>query len=185
MWLIWQNRRRRGPTMPPLWLVLPVAMVTLLAILPLAYLMWQSASQGLRAALAMILRPFVLDLLINTTVLAVCVTLGAVIVALAGAWLVERSDLPWRPLWRILVPLPLAVPGFVSAFAWLSISPHFENMTSAVLVLILAEYPLVYLPVAAALRGMDPALEDVARSVGHGPRRIFLRTLLPQLRPAL
>src|SRR5581483_10476616 len=39
--------------------------------------------------------------------------------------------------------------------------------------------------VAAALRGMDPALEETARSLGCGRRAIFMRVILPQLRPAL
>ena len=50
----------------------------------------------------------------------------------------------------------------------------------------LSYYPLVYLPVAAALRGLDPALEEtahVARATGRV--RTFLRVVLPQLRPAL
>ena len=48
-----------------------------------------------------------------------------------------------------------------------------------------AYYPLVYLPVAAALRGLDPGLEETARSLGHGPWACFFRVVAPQLRPAL
>jgi len=49
----------------------------------------------------------------------------------------------------------------------------------------LAYYPLVYLPVAAVMRGVDPALEESARSLGLGPARTFLRLILPHTRPAL
>lgn len=171
--------------MPPIWLVVPVTLVTALAVLPLAYVAWQAMATGIVKAMDLLLRPFVAGLLANTLVLAASVTLGSVVIAVAAAWLVERGDLPWRPLWRVLAPLPLAVPAFVSAFAWFSLSAKFEGMPSAIGVLILAEYPLVYLPVVAAMRGLDPALEDVARSVGHGPWRIFFSTILPQLRPAL
>jgi iron(III) transport system permease protein len=52
-------------------------------------------------------------------------------------------------------------------------------------VLTLCCYPYVHLPVAAALRGLDPAWEEVARSAGCGPWAAFLRTTLPQLRPAM
>ena len=38
----------------------------------------------------------------------------------------------------------------------------------AVLVMTLSLYPLVYLPVASSLRNADPALEEVARSLGVG-----------------
>ncbi len=176
---------RRGSAAPSFWLWLPIAVVVGLALLPLAYVGWQAASIGWRGTAALLFRPFVANLLVNTLTLAVCVTAGALAIGTAAAWLVERSDLPGRRLWRVLVPLPLAMPALVSAFAWLSLTPRVEGMPGAVLVQILAEYPLVYLPVAAALAGMDPALEDVARSVGHGPWRIFGRTVLPQLLPAL
>ena len=178
-------RRRRGPTAAPLWLWLPATAVVALALLPLAYVVSQAAAVGWAGTARLLFRPFVANLLLNTLTLAVTVTAGALFVGTAAAWLVERSDLPGRRWWRVLVPLPLAMPALVSAFAWLSLTPRVEGMAGAVLVQILAEYPLVYLPVAAALRGMDPALEDVARSVGHGPWRIFGRTVLPQLVPAL
>ena len=177
--------RRRGSLAPSLWIWAPIAAVVALAALPLAYVGAQAATVGWSGTAALLFRPFVANLLLNTLTLAVSVTTGALLVGTAAAWLVERSDLAGRAVWRVLVPLPLAVPALVSAFAWLSLTPRVEGMPGAVLVQILAEYPLVYLPVAAALRGMDPALEDVARSVGHGPWRIFGRTVLPQLVPAL
>ena len=49
----------------------------------------------------------------------------------------------------------------------------------------LAVYPLVYLPVAASLRGADPGQEEVARSLGTGRVRTFLRITLGQARGAI
>ncbi len=49
----------------------------------------------------------------------------------------------------------------------------------------LAVYPLVYLPVAASLRGADPGQEEVARSLGIGRVRTFLRITLGQARGAI
>jgi iron(III) transport system permease protein len=54
-----------------------------------------------------------------------------------------------------------------------------------VLVITLSHFPFVYLPVAAALRGIDPALEECSRSLGKGPWETFRGVVLPQLRPAL
>ncbi len=176
---------RRGFSAAPSWLWVPIAAVVGVAALPLAYVARQAASVGWAGTAALLFRPFVAGLLANTLTLAVSVTAGALAIGTAAAWLVERSDLPARGLWRVLVPLPLAMPALVSAFTWLSLTPRVEGMPGAVFVQVMAEYPLVYLPVAAALRGMDPALEDVARSVGHGPWRVFTRTVLPQLGPAL
>ncbi len=41
------------------------------------------------------------------------------------------------------------------------------------------------LPVAAALRGLDPSLEEASRSLGRGPLATTFRVVLPQLRPAI
>ena len=49
----------------------------------------------------------------------------------------------------------------------------------------LSYYPLVYLPVVATLRGLDPALEEAAYSLDHSRWRAFRRVVLPQLRPAM
>ncbi len=42
----------------------------------------------------------------------------------------------------------------------------------------------MFLNLRAALLGMDPSLEEAARSLGLGPRETFRRVVLPQLRPA-
>ena len=60
-----------------------------------------------------------------------------------------------------------------------------QDFAGALLVVTFAYYPLVYLPVAAALRGLDPALEETARALGEGAWGCFRRVVFPQLRPAL
>ena len=67
----------------------------------------------------------------------------------------------------------------------MSLTSRVEGFGGALLIVTLSYYPLVYLPVAAALRGLDPALEETALSLGHGPWRTFVRVVLPQLRPAM
>ncbi len=69
----------------------------------------------------------------------------------------------------MLAAAPLAVPPFISSYGWVSLSGSLQGFGGAVLVLICAYTPFVFLPVAAALRGMDPALEETARSLGDGP----------------
>ena len=49
----------------------------------------------------------------------------------------------------------------------------------------LAYFPLVYLPVVAQLRRLDPAIEDIAATLGEPPARVFLKVVLPQLRLAI
>jgi iron(III) transport system permease protein len=93
--------------------------------------------------------------------------------------------LPGRSLWAVLLAVPLAIPSFITSYAWVSLSPSLEGFTGAVLVVTCSYYPLLYLPVAASLRSLDPSLEETARSLGCGPIACFFRVVLPQLRPAL
>ena len=79
-----------------------------------------------------------------------------------AAWFVERTDLPGRKVWAIVVVLPFAIPDFVVSFGWASLSTWVEGFRGAVLVMTLAVYPLVYLPVAASFRNADPGQEEVA-----------------------
>src|SRR4029453_6534559 len=53
------------------------------------------------------------------------------------------------------------------------------------LTLTLLSYPYVYLPVRAALKRIDPALEEASHSLGKSSRETFRRGTLPQLRPAI
>lgn len=109
----------------------------------------------------------------------------ATAVGAGAAWLVERTDLPARRMWHVLLAAPLAVPAFVNSFGWVSLTPKVEGYAGALLIVTLSYYPLVYLPVAAMLRGLDPALEESAQSLGLGSWTTFVRVVLPQLRPAL
>ena len=101
------------------------------------------------------------------------------------AFLVERTDLPFKNLLHGLLVAPLAVPAFVHSYAWISLEPGVVGYRGALLVITLSYYPLVYLPVLATLRNLDPALEETAWSLGHSRRRTFARVVLPQLRPGL
>ena len=70
---------------------------------------------------------------------------------------------------------PLAIPDFVVGFGWVVVPLGRRASAGRVLVMTLAVYPLVYLPVAASLRSADPGQEEVARSLGLGRLRTFWR----------
>jgi iron(III) transport system permease protein len=172
---------RRGP----LPVLVGAVLVAAFALLPLAFVGWATISTGWTEAEALIFRPRTGELLWNTTRLtagavALCAVLGT-----ATAWLVERSALPGRRLWHVLLAAPLAVPAFVNSYAWVSIIPSATGYGGALLVVTLSYFPFVHLPVSAALRGLDPALEETAYALGLSRWRAFARVVLPQLRPAL
>lgn len=176
------SRRRKSP---PIWLQLPVLALLLVAALPLFFVVARAAETGFAEAFALLWRPFVFGLLANTMKLMVLVTIGCAVIGLGLAWLVERSDLRWRRHWNVLLCLPFAIPSFVSGFTWVSMSPMFEGLGGTVLVMVLSKYPLIYLPVVATLRSLDPALEESARMLGLNRRQVFWQVTLPLLRPVL
>ncbi len=132
--------------------------------------------------MTLVVRPRVGELLLNTFWLEVLTVPIASALAVALAWLTERTALPGTRWWSALIVAPLAVPAFVQSYAWNSALPQLSGLAGAVLIGVISYMPFVYLPVAAQLRRLDPALEDSAACLGRTPNQIFWQVVLPQLR---
>jgi iron(III) transport system permease protein len=176
-------RRTRRQSMS--WIVLAAVFVSLFALLPLAFIIWVAVQTGSETVSALVFRPRVGELLVNTVLLVVLAVPISIVLSVALAWLTERSDLPGARLWAWLSVAPLAIPAFVHSYAWITLVPGLHGLRAGVLVSVIAYFPFLYLPVAAALRRLDPALEDAAAALGLGPWRVFRRVVLPQLRLAI
>jgi iron(III) transport system permease protein len=145
-------------------------------------------------------------LVANTTIFAVGCTVCALFVGGLLAWLVERTDLPWKASARVMIALPMVLPPFLLAMGWaLLASPRNgwfnELLKSAfglsqgplniyslgvmVFVETLALVPSVYLILASAFRNMDPALEEAAMTSGARWPQMITRIFIPMLAPAL
>ncbi len=172
-------------TRPPFWLSATSGVVVLVLALPLAFLVLQSVQTGWSDLEPVLFRHFTFTLLWNTVRLTVVVTALCAVVGTLAAWLVERTDLPGRRVWAVLLVLPIAVPDFVVSFGWVQLAPGLSGFPGAVLVMTFAVYPFVYLPVAASLRRADPGEEEVARSLGLGPVQTFWRVTVGQVRLAI
>ncbi|PQO24807.1 iron ABC transporter permease [Rhodobacteraceae bacterium WD3A24] len=147
----------------------------------------------------LILRPRTGWLLINTAALTLGVLALTTLIALPLAWLVSRTDLRGRRAVNVLAVLPLAVPGYVMAYALIGLSgdygflseifgvtlPRPHGWLGATLALSLYTFPYLYLNLRAALSGFDASLEESARALGSTPREVFTRVTLPHLLPAL
>jgi iron(III) transport system permease protein len=175
----------RGRKRAPRGLLVAAGLCALLVLMPLAFTVYRAVTYGWDDALELIFRPLVGELLINTLSITISATLVTAVVGTATAWFIERTSVPGRRFWAVLTVAPLAMPAFITSYAWVSLSLDLQDFAGALLVISTAYFPLVYLPVAAALRGMDPALEETARSLGCGRIGVFVRVVLPQLRPAL
>jgi iron(III) transport system permease protein len=133
----------------------------------------------------LLLRPRTAELLVNTLLLVVLTVPVTIVLGCGTAWLVERTTLPGAGVWRTLLLAPLAIPAFVSSYAWTSVLPSMQGLSGAVFVTALAYFPFVFLPAAALLRALDQGHLDAARSLGLSATRAVLRVALPQLRPAV
>ncbi len=169
----------------------PAALLTLSCLvaavlaLPLVFLLIEASGAGFGNVFHLIFRPLTWSLLWNTVRLTVAVTVLCAVIGTAAAWCVERTDLPGRRAWAVLVVVPLAIPDFVVSFGWHSLFNWARGFLGAVIVMTLAVYPLVYLPVAASLRMADPGQEEVARSLGSGRVKTFVRITLGQAKGAI
>jgi iron(III) transport system permease protein len=161
------------------------ALVVLVVALPLIFLLTEASDAGTANVWHLIWRSLTASLLWNTVRLTVVVTLLCAIIGTLTAYCVERTDLPGRHIWAVLVVIPFAIPDFVVSFGWSSISTWVAGFRGAVLVMTLAVYPLVHLPVAASLRGADPGQEEIARSLGASPLSTFFRVTVGQARRAI
>lgn len=195
--------RRRSVSRPPWIVLLPALLVAGLTLVPVAYLLIR-ASEGGSDLWRLLWRERTAQVLINTAVLAVTVAAASSAIAVPLAWLTLRTDLPGRWFWATIAPLPLVIPSFVGALTIVAALgprgflqealegpfgverlPEIYGFWGAWLTLTLFTYPYVFLSVRAALRGLDPSLEEAARCLGHGAWRTFFLTTLPQLRPAV
>ncbi len=168
------------------WLVsTTVALLVAGTFIPLGYVAWAVVSTGPAQAYALLVRPRVGELLINTVSLVLITVPLCAVLGVGAAWLVERTDLPGRSWWRPIFVAPLAVPAFVNSYAWTSVVPTMHGLGAGVLVSTLSYFPLIYLPVLATLRRLDPAVEETARALGSDSGAVFIRVVLPQLRLAL
>jgi iron(III) transport system permease protein len=169
----------------PRTLVVISALIAAALLVPIVFLVLQAAQAGWHDVFRLLFRHLTVVLLLNTVQLAAGVCAATAVLGTGAAYLVERTNLPGRRAWAVLVVLPVAVPDFVVGYAWHSIAPGVHGLGGAILVMTLAVYPLVFIPVAAALRRADPGEEEVARSLGLGPLRSFTKVTLRQIRPAL
>ncbi len=167
------------------WVSLLAVFFACLALVPLGFVIWATFATGFETATTLILRPRVAGLLMNTVLLIVLTVPACVVLGVALAWLTERTDMPGARLFSWLSVAPLAVPAFVHSYAWIGVWPGLNGLAAGVPISIVAYFPFLYLPVAAALRLLDPGLEDQAASLGLTPRAVFFRVVLPQLRLAI
>lgn len=190
-----------------LWLTCATA-TALLVLLPVAALFVQAmqGSAGLWSHLVETVLPVALR---DTVILLVGVGILTAVLGTSLAWLVTAYEFPGRGIldWALL--LPLAVPTYIIAYAYLDILhpigavqgtirwmlgyasprefrlPDIRSMTGCILLLGFVLYPYVYIPTRAMFLMQSGNLLDAARTLGISRRRLFWNVALPLARPAV
>lgn len=162
-----------------------------------------------RAAGEVLSAPNLLSMLGSTALVLLSSTVLAVVVASLFAWFSERTNARAGLLAGVLPVVSLLVPSIAGAIGWVLLAspkagfvnvglgdlgtalgvrlPVLDVFSWPGLVFVYTLYlvPQVYLPVSAALAELDPALEEAARTSGHGPWRTLVTITLPVVRPAI
>jgi iron(III) transport system permease protein len=149
------------------------------------------------------------DALQQTALLLAGVGVLTAVIGCGLAWLVSAYDFPGRRFFDWALLLPLAIPTYVVAFAYLDLLhpvgpvqsairavagigdprdlrlPDIRSTTGAVLLLSVVLYPYVFLAVRAMFRMQAANLFEAARTLGTSRGRLFFEMAIPLARPAL
>lgn len=144
---------------------------------------------------------------VDTAVFAVLSVSLAFVVGVSMAWLVERTDLPFRNGTYVLALVPIMVPPINAAVAWIFMlgqsngvlnvlirgalglegTGPFDIFTLYGMVIVqgLGLATIMFLLMSASLRSMDPALEEASGASGASPWETFRRVTVPILTPSI
>ena len=142
----------------------------------------------------------------NSLVIALGTTVFSTVIGVFFAWLIARTDLPFKRLMKAMFMVPFMLPSFICAMAWkVLLSPragyinklfmalfHLDSapidiMSLGGIIAIETMYlfPFVFLQVSGALERMDPTLEESARISGAGLLTITSKITLPLVMPSI
>src|ERR687891_1972824 len=188
-----------------------VAYLTLVPLLMLLYGSLQGGQPGAAAdfTLKNYLTLFTKWRLVPAFLNSLIFSSGASLLTFAGglylAWMTERTNVPWKGALYAFILVPMIVPGLLNTVGWIILFSRrtgivnliatqylgFEqpieinNMLGMIWVLGTDQIPLAFLLLAAALRSMDPSLEEAAMVAGSGVVRTTFRITLRVLLPAI
>ena len=144
--------------------------------------------------------------LLNSLLIASCVSVGSILVGGLIAWLMVRSDLPGKKFFSLAVIIPYMIPSWCKSMAWISVfkTPRIGGSAgflsylgitvpewlaygpvAIICVLIIHYYAYAYLLMSAALRSINSELEELGEIIG-APRRMMLSKItFPLVLPSI
>ena len=193
-----KHRLRNGDP----WLVALALLSTVIAVLvvsPMYWLVWQAWTVDPTRAYDLVFSSQTARITVNSLVLMVSVTILSILIGVPLAVLTTRTDLPYPRFWTIVAALPLVIPSYIGAIAFVSMFgsggeidslfgatlPRVHGVRGSVFIITLYTYPYVFLTTRAALISMDSSLADAARTLNLGPFAAFRRVTFPIIRPGI
>lgn len=190
----------------PLWVRMTLVMALLIVLPILAVIAAAMTPAG--EVWAHIWRNSLPEMLGTTAALVLLVAMMAGSAGAVTAWLVTACEFRGRAALEVALLLPLAMPAYVSGYAWTWLMevagpvqsslrgvtglrygeywfPEIRSIQGAALVLAMVLYPYVYLLCRAAFLAQSTCLVEVSRTLGHSLSRCFWHVALPLARPAL
>ena len=158
-------RRTVNSMRPPLLLIAAAIVSVAVAAIPLLYLLARTSSAGGNAVVEALLRDRTLETSITSVALVTLVIVGCLLIAVPTAWLLARTNIPGRAFFLVMAALPLAVPSYVMAYAWIAEFPGMSGIWAAALVMVLATYPYVVMQQRRFARDATASMARVARGV--------------------
>ena len=151
-------------------------------------------------------QPDTYEALLNSLFIASGVTVMSTCIGTFFAWLVTRTDLPYKGFMKVMFLVPFMLPSFIGALAWkMLLSPRagyinqffmdtfgFEDAIfniysygGIIAVETMYLFPFVFIQVCGALERMDPTLEESARISGAGLFTITRKITIPLVMPSI
>ena len=145
-----------------------------------------------------------LGMLSNSLIFAFASATFSILIASTLAWIAIRTNAPYRRLFELTAILPNVVPALLVSMSWVFLLNPTNGMVNVLLDSVIGvkpfniysmggliwvegmvTAPLAFLIIAAALRSMDPALEESAKTLGSSEVGLTWRITFPLMRPAI
>lgn len=175
------------------------AFLALLIVSPMLWVVWEASTVETSRAYELAVSPETASITVNSITLMLAVTFFSILLGVPLAFLTTRTDLPYTRFWTIVAALPLVIPSYIGAIAFVSMFgsggeidtvlgfslPRIEGLSGSIFIITLYTYPYVFLTTRAALVSVDSSLFDAARTLNSGPLETFRRVTFPTIRPGV
>ncbi|MDO5562699.1 MAG: iron ABC transporter permease [Synergistaceae bacterium] len=190
--------------------LIAVLILVVIVALPVILIFWTSfivdGHINIQAVVNTLMQEDTFRALKMSIMIAACVTVTCTFVGTLFAWLVTRTDLPFKETMKVLFTVPFMLPAFIGALAWkILLSPragyinqlwmgitgfnhalfNVYGFWGIVVIETMYLFPFVFIQVSGALEHMDPTLEESARISGAGLFTITRKITIPLIMPAV